>query len=103
MTILCMLFKIHLPSRFDRSVLLIPPLVRTSSLLGVSLILTPFFVVLIPLALQCLHLFSHTLVCCRLDPCDIYVFYLNAYLEPTLLKSPLFHPCSGIMPHLFHR
>jgi hypothetical protein len=38
----------------------------SSSLPRESLNVTPFFVVLIPLALQCLHLFSHTLVCYRL-------------------------------------
>jgi hypothetical protein len=60
--------KFPLTSQFEGSVLLILPLVRTSSSLGVSLILTPFFVVLIPLALLCLHLFSYTLVRYHLCP-----------------------------------
>jgi hypothetical protein len=64
---LCLLSRIsnHL-SQIGNGVLLISPLAISSSLPRVSLKVTPFFVVLIPLALQCLHLFSHTLVCYRL-------------------------------------
>jgi hypothetical protein len=46
----------------------------SSSLARASRILTPFFVVLVPSPLLCLHLFSYTLVHYRLDPCVIYVF-----------------------------
>jgi hypothetical protein len=64
---LCLLSKIsNLPSQFERGVLLIPPLFVTSSLPSVSLVVTPFLVVLVPLALLCLYLFSYTLVCYRL-------------------------------------
>jgi hypothetical protein len=64
---LCLLSKIsNLLSQFDSDVLLILPLAISSSLLRVSFDITPFFVVLIPLALLYLHLFSYTLVRCRL-------------------------------------
>jgi hypothetical protein len=75
MLILGLLFEISsLLSQFESSVLLISPLAISSSLARASHILTPFFVVLVPLALLCLHLFSYTLVRYRLDPCVIYVF-----------------------------
>jgi hypothetical protein len=64
---LCLLSKIFsLLSQFESGVLLTSPLAISSSLPRVSFDVTSFYVVLIPLALQCLHLFSHTLVCCRL-------------------------------------
>jgi hypothetical protein len=64
---LCLLSKIsNFPSQFESGVLLILPLFVASSLPCASLAMTPFLVVLVPLALQCLHLFSYTLVCCRL-------------------------------------
>jgi hypothetical protein len=64
---LCLLSKIsNFPYQFESGVLLIPPLFVTSSLPCASLVVTPFLVVLVPLALQCLHLSSHTLVCYRL-------------------------------------
>jgi hypothetical protein len=64
---LCLLSKIsNLPSQFESGVLLIPPLFVTSSLPFASLVVIPFLVVLVLLALQCLHLLSHTLVCYRL-------------------------------------
>jgi hypothetical protein len=67
MITLCLLSKIsNLPSHFESGVLLIPPLFVTSFFPCASLVVTPFLVVLVPLALQFLHLFSHTLVCyCR--------------------------------------
>jgi hypothetical protein len=49
-----------LPSQFESGVLLIPPLVVTSSLPRASLTLAPSFIVLIPLVLVYLHLFSLT-------------------------------------------
>jgi hypothetical protein len=58
----------NLLSQFKNSVLLISPLTTSSSLLHASLDLTPFLVVLVPLALLCLHLFSYTLVRYRLWP-----------------------------------
>ena len=66
---LCLLSKIsNFPSQFESGVLLILPLFVASSLPCASLAVTPFLVVLVPLALQCLHLFSYTLVCYRLWP-----------------------------------
>jgi hypothetical protein len=66
---LCLLSKIsNFPSQFESGVLLILPLFVASSLPCASLVVTPFLVVLVPLALQCLHLFSYTLVCYRLWP-----------------------------------
>jgi hypothetical protein len=67
MLILCLLFKISsLPSQVESGVLLIPPLAISSPLQRASLVLTPSFVVLIPLVLVHLHLFSYTLVGYRL-------------------------------------
>jgi hypothetical protein len=67
MLVVCLPLKTSLlPSQFESGALLIPPLVVTSSLPCASLTLALFFVVLIPLALPCLHLFSHTLVRYRL-------------------------------------
>jgi hypothetical protein len=92
MTILCMLFKIPLPSRFDRKCF-------TYFALGWNLIfarcesyLTPFLVVLILLALQCLHLFSDTLVCYYL--CPWYLSLLPKCWPWTypLKASPFFQP-----------
>jgi hypothetical protein len=60
---LCLLSKIFsLLSQFESGVLLISPLAISSSSPRVSLDVTPFFIVLIPLALMCLHLFSYALV-----------------------------------------
>jgi hypothetical protein len=62
MVIVCLLFKISpLSSQFESGVLLIPPLVVTSSLPHASLVLIPFFVVLILLVLLYIYLFSYTL------------------------------------------
>jgi hypothetical protein len=58
----------NLLSQFENDVLLILSLATSYSLPRVSLDIPPFFIVLIPLALLCLHLFSHTLVCYRLWP-----------------------------------
>jgi hypothetical protein len=64
---LCLLSKIsNLLSQFESGVLLISTLAISCSLSRVSLDVTPFFVVLTPLALLCLHLFSYTLVYNRL-------------------------------------
>jgi hypothetical protein len=64
---LCMLSKIsNLLSQFESGILLISPLAISSSSPRVSLDITPFFVVLLPLALRCLRLFPHTLACYRL-------------------------------------
>jgi hypothetical protein len=66
---LCSFSKIsNLLSQCESGVLLILPLAISSSLLRVSHDVTPFFIVLIPLALLCLYLFSYTLVCYRLWP-----------------------------------
>jgi hypothetical protein len=66
---LCLLSKIsNLPSQFESGVLLIPPLFITSSLPCASLVVTPFLVVLVPLALLCLRLFPYALVYYRLWP-----------------------------------
>jgi hypothetical protein len=60
---LCLLFKIYnLLSHIDSGVLLISPLAISSYLPRVSLNVTPFFVVLTPLALLCLRLFPYALV-----------------------------------------
>jgi hypothetical protein len=56
----------NLLSQFESDVLLISPLAISSSLPHVSLDVTPFSVVLIPLALLCLYLLSYTLVHYRL-------------------------------------
>jgi hypothetical protein len=89
--------KFPLSSQFEGSVLLIPPLAGTSSLLGVSLILTSFFVVLVPLALLCLHLFSYTLVRYRLWPlwylCLLPKCLPRAY---PLKASPFLQPSLGL-------
>jgi hypothetical protein len=67
MLILGLLFEIFsFLSQYESGVLLISPLAIYSSLPHASLVLTPFFVVLVPLALLCLHLFPYTLVCYRL-------------------------------------
>jgi hypothetical protein len=59
---LCVLSKISsLLSQFESGVLLISPLAISSSP-RVNLDVTPFFIVRIPLALLCLHLFSYALV-----------------------------------------
>jgi hypothetical protein len=64
---LCLLSKIsNLLSQSESSVLLILPLAISSSLSHVSLDMTPFFVVIMPLTLLYLHLFSYNLVCYRL-------------------------------------
>jgi hypothetical protein len=66
---LCLLYKTsNHPSQSESGVLLIPPLVVTSSLPRASLTLAPFFIVLIPLVLLHLRPFSYTLVCYRLYP-----------------------------------
>jgi hypothetical protein len=62
---LCLLSKIsNLSSQFESGVLLLPPLVVTSSLPRASLALAPFFIVLMPLVL--LHIYL--LHCCLLSP-----------------------------------
>jgi hypothetical protein len=82
MLILCLLFEISpFLSQFESGVLLIPLLAISSSLPLASLDVTPFFVVLVPLALLCLHPFYYTLVRYRLWPLQYLCFYLNAYFE----------------------
>jgi hypothetical protein len=71
-------------SHFESDVLLISPSAISSSLLRASLNLAPFFVVLVPLTLLCLHLFSYTLVHYRIWPLRYLSLYLNAYFELTL-------------------
>jgi hypothetical protein len=92
----CSLPKIsNFLSQCESCVLLTLPLAISSSLPRVSLGATPFFVVPIPLALQCLQLFSHTLVCCRLwclwywgliPKCSPWTYPLKAspFLQPSL-------------------
>jgi hypothetical protein len=64
---LCLLSKIsNLLSQFKVGILLFSPLAISSPIPHASLDVTPFFVVLIPLTLLCLHLFSDTLVYYRL-------------------------------------
>jgi hypothetical protein len=64
---LCSFSKIsNLLSQFVSGALLISPLAISSSLPCASLDVTPFFVVLIPLALLCLRLFPYALVYYRL-------------------------------------
>ena len=93
--------KFPLSSQFEGSVLLILPLVGTSSSLGVSLILTPFFVVLIPLALLCLHLFSYTLVCYRLWPLRYLCLLPKCLPRAYLLKaSPFLQPSLRVVGYL---
>jgi hypothetical protein len=89
---LCLLSKISsLLSQFESGVLLTSPLAISSSLPRVSFDVTPFFVVLIPLALQCL--FSHTLVCCRLWPLRYWGLLPKCLLWTYPLKaSPFFQP-----------
>jgi len=99
---LCLLSKIsNLPSQFESGVLLIPPLFVTSSLPCASLVVTPFLVVLVPLALQCLHLFSYTLVCYRLWPLR-YLCLLPKCLPWTypLKASPLFWESLRVVSYL---
>jgi hypothetical protein len=71
----------NLLSQFKGGVLLILSLAISSPLLHASLSVNPFFVILVPLALLCLHPFSYTLAVTAFDHCDIDIFYLNAYLE----------------------
>jgi hypothetical protein len=60
---LCSFSKIsNLLSQFVSGALLISPLAISSSLPCASLDVTPFFVVLIPLALLCLRLFPYALL-----------------------------------------
>jgi hypothetical protein len=85
---LCLLSKIsNLLSQCESGVLLTSPLAISSSLTHVSLGATPFFVVLISLAPQCLHLFSHTLVCCRLWPLRYWGLLSKCLLWTYLLKA----------------
>jgi hypothetical protein len=75
MLILGLLFKIsYFLSQFESGVLLISTLATSSFLPCASLVLTPFFVVLVPLVHLCLHIFSYTLVLIAFETCDIYVF-----------------------------
>jgi hypothetical protein len=109
---LCLLPKnLQSPIQFKGGVLLTSPLAISSSLPRVSLGATPFVVVLVPLALQRLHLFSHTLVCYCLWPLRylclqlkrlpwIYPFKAFPFFQPSLravsyLPLPwfLFPPC----------
>jgi hypothetical protein len=77
-------------------VLLISPLAISSSLPRVSLDVTPFFVVLIPLALLCLHLFSYALVYYRLWPLRYLCLLPNCLPWTYPLKAPLsFNPVWG--------
>jgi hypothetical protein len=62
----CYLKISPLPSQFESGVLLMSPLAISSYLPRASLVLTPFFVVLVPLVLLCLYLFCYTIVCYRL-------------------------------------
>ena len=91
---LCLLSKIFsLLSQFESGVLLISPLAIFSSSPRVSLDITPFFVVLIPLTLMCLCLFPYALVYYRLWPLR-YLCLLPKFLPWTypLKASPLFWP-----------
>ena len=99
---LCMLSKIsNLLSQFESDVLLTSPLAISSSLSRVSLDVTPFLVVLIPLALQCFHLFSHTLVYYRLWPLR-YLCLLPKCLPWTcpLKASTFFQPSLRVARYL---
>jgi hypothetical protein len=99
---LCLLSKTsNLLSQFKGGVLLISPLATSSSLPRVSLNVTPFLVVLTPLALQCLHLFSHTLVCYRLWP--LWYWCLLPKCLPwtyPLKASPFFQPSLRVMSYI---
>jgi hypothetical protein len=94
MLVVCLPLKTSLlPSQFESGALLIPPLVVTSSLPCASLTLALFFVVLIPLALPCLHLFSHTLVRYRLWPLRYWGILPKCLPWTYPLKgSPFFQP-----------
>jgi hypothetical protein len=72
MPVVCLLLKTSpLPSQFESGVLLILPLVITSSLSCASLVLTPFFVVFVPLVLLC-RIFSLTPL--YLSPLTLAIF-----------------------------
>jgi hypothetical protein len=99
---LCLLSKIsNLLSQFESGVLLTAPLAISSSLPCVSLGATTFFVVLIPLALQCLHLFSHTLVCCCFWPLRYWGLLpkWSPWTYP-LKASPFFQPSLRVARYL---
>jgi hypothetical protein len=99
---LCLLSKIsNLQSQFESGVLLFSPLAISSSLPRVSLDATPFFVVLIPLALMCLHLFPYALAYYRLWPLR-YLCLLPKFLHWTypLKASPLFQPSLRAVSYL---
>ena len=99
---LCLLSKIsNLLSQFESGVLLTSPLDISSSLPRVSFDVAPCFVVLIPLALQRLHLFSHTLVCCRLWPLRYWGLVPKCLLWTYALKvSPFFQPSLRAVSYL---
>jgi hypothetical protein len=101
MLIICLSLKTSLlPSQFETGVLLIPPLVITSSLSRASLTLALFFIVLIPLVLVHLHLLSLTpLPVIAFNPCNIYIFTLVLILNLPF-KSYSFPPQfeSGNLP-----
>jgi hypothetical protein len=101
MLIICLPLKTSLlPSQFESGVLLIPPLVVTSSLPHASLTLALFFIVLIPLVLVHLHLLSLTpLPAIAFNPCNIYIFTLMLILNLPF-KSYSFPPQfeSGNLP-----
>jgi hypothetical protein len=92
---------VNLPSQIENGVLLILSLAISSSLPRVSLDIPPFFIVLIPLALICLHRFSYTLVCYRLWPLR-YFCLLPKCLPWTypLKASPLFWESLRVVSYL---
>jgi hypothetical protein len=74
-----------LPSQFESGVLLTLRLVITSYLPRANLALMPFFVVLIPLVLLYLYLFSYPpFSIIAFNPCNTYIFYHDTYFEPSL-------------------
>jgi hypothetical protein len=93
-TTLGLLSKIsNLLSQFESGVLLILPLAISPSLPHVSLDKAPSFIVLIPLLFYAFIFSLMLLFVIAFDPCDIYVFYLNPYIELMFLKaSPFFQP-----------
>jgi hypothetical protein len=99
---LCQFSKIsNLLSQFEINVLIILPLAISSSLPHVSPDVTSFSVVLIPMAFQCLHLFSHILVCYHLWPSRYWVFLpkCSPWTYP-LKASPFFQPSLRVVSYL---
>ena len=92
-----------LPHQFESDNLPIWPLDVPSPFPLAGPVLTPYLVVRISLVLMPIYLLSYILARYHLQTLVISIPLLSCLHWTYPLKSPHFHPCSGIMPHLFHR